>query len=243
MIDFHCHLDLYSNCHEVAEEVRKRGIYLLSVTTTPSAFDGTRQLEGDGTRIRTALGLHPQLAHERISELGLFEELVNETKYIGEIGLDGSKEFRSYFEPQHIVLDKILESCTRSGGKILSVHSRGAASEVLSKLRYYADAGIPVLHWFTGTKSQLQTAIDLGCWFSIGPAMLMSKRSVELVTMIPKNRILTETDGPFARLHRSALMPWDVEVVEDQLAKLWEKDTATTKARLYDNLRTLVQSI
>lgn len=241
MIDFHSHLDLYPNCHAVAEEVRKRGIYLLSVTTTPSAFEGTRQLEGG--RIRTALGFHPQLAHERISELGLFDVFIDKTNYVGEVGLDGSKEFSPYLKSQHIVFDKILESCVRSGGKILSIHSRGAVSEVLSKIQHYSDAGTPVLHWFTGTKKQLQIAIDMGCWFSVGPAMLRSKRSVELVSIIPKNRILPETDGPFARLKQNALMPWDAELVVEQLAELWGEDFPVARSQLYDNLKVLVSSI
>ena len=41
MIDFHCHLDLYPNPREVAKECAKRGLYVLSVTTTPSAWEGT----------------------------------------------------------------------------------------------------------------------------------------------------------------------------------------------------------
>lgn len=176
MIDFHNHLDLYPNLNEVVTESRKRQIYLLSVTTTPSAFEGTRKLEGNNGRIRTALGLHPQLAHDRVSELVLFDELLFKTKYVGEVGLDGSREFKQHFSVQKVVFERILESCTRSGGKILSVHSRGATSEVLERLHKFSDSGKPVLHWFSGTKNQLQLAIDMGCWFSVGPAMLCSKK-------------------------------------------------------------------
>ena len=67
MIDFHCHLDLYPNPKLVARECSDREIRVLSVTTTPSAWHGTSSLaEG---HIWTALGLHPQLAHQRKAEL------------------------------------------------------------------------------------------------------------------------------------------------------------------------------
>ena len=44
--------------------------------------------------------LHPQIAHERYDELGLFDSLVDQTRYIGEIGLDGSPNFRKHAEIQ-----------------------------------------------------------------------------------------------------------------------------------------------
>src|SRR5437868_5038347 len=54
----------------------------------------------DSQRIRTALGLHPQLAHERKSELALFDALLPKTDYVGEIGLDGSPEYRPHWNDQ-----------------------------------------------------------------------------------------------------------------------------------------------
>ena len=94
MIDFHCHLDLYPNHHAVRHECDRRCMHVLSVTTTPSAWRGTSALAAGSLRIRTALGLHPQLAAERKSELGLFETLLPEAPYVGEIGLDGAPELR-----------------------------------------------------------------------------------------------------------------------------------------------------
>ena len=76
MIDFHCHLDLYPDPVAVVEQCSKDGTYVLSVTTTPSAWLGTKRLALHAPRIRTALGLHPQIAHERIRELSLFDTLI-----------------------------------------------------------------------------------------------------------------------------------------------------------------------
>src|ERR1035437_1612235 len=100
MIDFHCHLDLYPDPQRIADECNNRGLYVLSVTTTPSAWKGTSALAGSHPRIKTALGLHPQLAHQRKSELALFEQLLPRTPYVGEVGLDGSPECKPYWADQ-----------------------------------------------------------------------------------------------------------------------------------------------
>ena len=93
MIDFHCHVDLYPEPHEIARACAERGVHVLSVTTTPSAWRGTSAL-ADG-QTPTALGLHPQIAHERRAEVGLFDDLLTLTRYVGEVGLDGGPEFKS----------------------------------------------------------------------------------------------------------------------------------------------------
>ncbi|MBA3915699.1 MAG: TatD family hydrolase [Acidobacteriales bacterium] len=111
MIDFHCHLDLYPDPVQVRNECERRGIYVLSVTTTPSAWKGTSALAGNGTRIRTAIGIHPQLAHERRTELTLFDGIVLQARYVGEIGLDGAPEFRSGWESQVSVFTHVLSKC------------------------------------------------------------------------------------------------------------------------------------
>ena len=122
MIDFHSHIDLYPEPNKVVTEIERRKMYVLSVTTTPSAWTGTYSIAKHYPRIKTALGLHPQLAHERISELPLFDIFINETDYVGEVGLDGSPEFAKYKAAQLAVLKHILKSCSNSGGKIISLH-------------------------------------------------------------------------------------------------------------------------
>ena len=117
MIDFHCHLDLYPDPAVIVDECRRRGLYTLSVTTTPTAWKGTSALVGNAPRIRTALGLHPQLAHERRSELPLFDELLPQVRYVGEIGLDGAPEFRPQWDAQIAVFEHILAKCAAAGGR------------------------------------------------------------------------------------------------------------------------------
>ncbi len=207
-VDMHCHLDLYPDPFKIAKECSERGIYVLSVTTTPSAWSGTNELTVGCDRIKTALGIHPQLAHQRSHELGIFDTLLPQVKYVGEIGLDGSRGFKEHWNIQLKVFRHVLREVANAGGRIMSIHSRASASAVLDEL--IDMPGVPILHWFTGTKRELKRAIDMGCWFSVGPAMLNTKKGLEHTSNIPKDRILTESDGPFAKVGGKVLMPWDV---------------------------------
>ena len=236
MIDFHCHLDLYPNPYEIARECASRNLYVLSVTTTPSAWTGTAALARGSSNIRTALGLHPQLAHERKGELGLFERFLSETRYVGEVGLDGAPEFKLYWADQMLVFTSILGACTRVGGRVLSIHSRRATTPVLDVLQEYPEAGTPILHWFSGNQRELARAVELGCWFSVGPAMLAGNKGRTLAANIPRDRILTESDGPFVQVEGRAALPWDTERVTNVLAELWLEPVGDVRKQLFRNL-------
>jgi len=240
LIDFHCHLDLFSEPQSAAEAAHEAGLYVLSVTTTPKAFVKTALLAKGKKRIQTALGLHPEIAHLRKSELPLFDRLVVETRYVGEVGLDGSRDFAAHFEDQEMVFDHVLSSCAKAGGKIISIHSRNAATKVLDALERHPGFGIPIMHWFSGTPSQLRRAIDMGCWFSVGRPMLKSSKGRQLVSTIPRNRILTETDAPFTTKDEKSYQPAEVKTAVEELASLWEISPTETGNRLKDNLRTLL---
>ena len=240
MIDFHCHLDLYPNPQEMVNECERRGLYILSVTTTPSAWKGTSALAARSQRIRTGLGLHPQLAHERQSELPLFDSLLPEARYVGEIGLDGAPEFRKYWPQQIAVFEHILAKCRDAGGRIMSLHSRRASGAVLDYLEKFPEAGTPILHWFSGSIRDLDRAIRLGCWFSIGPAMLAGEKGRELAARMPRDRVLTESDGPFAQLNGGPVMPWHVENAIQGLGEIWSSSADDAGQNIRRNLQGLL---
>ena len=235
MMDMHCHLYLYTNPQYVAKRCKDENIYVLSVTTTPKAWYGTSSLAKDCPRIRTALGLHPQLAHERWQELELFDALLNQTRYVGEIGLDGGKEFKIHWETQLKVFRHILRSSAKSSGKILSIHSRMSADAVLDELSQVND-NLPILHWFSGTKQQLKRAIEMGCYFSVGPAMLSCKKGCELVQFMPIEKILVETDGPFGSFKTQDLFPWNANIAIAILADMWGMNLSEAESMLKQNL-------
>lgn len=239
MIDFHCHLDLYPDPHGVARACAERGLYVLSVTTTPSAWTGTVALADGTTRIRTALGLHPQLAHQRKGELPQFEKLIDQTRYVGEIGLDGAPEFKRHWEDQLYVFTTALGICQAAGGRVLSLHSRRAATAVLDGLEAKPGSGTPILHWFSGSARELARAVDLGCWFSVGPGMLRGEKGRELARCMPQDRVLTESDGPFAQIDGRAAWPWEAALALKELESIWGVSLPEVERQLAANLARL----
>jgi TatD DNase family protein len=241
LIDLHCHIDLYPDPAAVLDEAEKRGAFVLAVTTTPLAFQGNMDLVAGRQRIRVALGLHPELVAERHAEIDLFLDLLPRTAYVGEVGLDGSPRNRASFGRQERVFARIVEECARLGGRVLSIHSRRAAGCVLDILGSAPACGVPVLHWFSGTSRELERAVAAGCWFSVGPLMLATPAGLRLVSAMPADKVLTETDAPFAQVAGVPLMPWDVLDAEAVLAGLWGIAEEETRHRLRRNLLRLAK--
>ena len=239
MIDAHCHLDLYPEPKSVAQQAAEKGVFVVSVTTTPLAWSRTRQLADAHATIVTALGMHPQLVGSRPDDLEHFEGLVPEAEWLGEIGIDGSPDHRDTLRQQVDAFRHILTVASRSGGRVLSIHSRSAPAAVLQELRAQPQAGTAVLHWFSGSRRQLREAIDLGCWFSINAPMLRSERGRALIQRMPKDRLLTETDGPFVQTDGTPSYPWDMPDTERMLAELWREPHDDVKSQLWSNLRRL----
>jgi TatD DNase family protein len=243
VIDLHAHLDLYPDPVATVKECVERNLFVLSVTTTPSAWSGTAALAKDAARIRTAIGLHPQIAQERLGELALFEELLPRSRYVGEIGLDGGPELKASWGAQRHVFDEILRMCGAAGGRIMTIHSRRAATPVLDALASNDSAGLAILHWFSGSRRELQRATDQGCWFSVGPAMLKGEKGRAMTAIMPRDRILTESDGPFAQIDGRILLPWDTVIAERMLAEIWGIDEQEVRDQLVSNLRRMTTQI
>lgn len=243
MIDFHCHLDLFPDPAAVLDGIDSRGTYVLAVTTTPKAWRGTKKLVGRRPRVRIALGLHPELVANRHHEVPLLIGLLGETRYVGEIGIDGSPPHRGSIDLQKSVFDRILEGCAAAGGRIMSIHSRGAATAVLDGIERQRGAGVPILHWFSGTMKELARADALGCWFSVGPAMLRSRKGRELAAAMPADRMLTETDAPFGRAGDEPLMPWQAYDCLDELGDLKGLAVEALRLQMIANLRRLPQLV
>lgn len=240
MMDMHCHIDLYANPLDVIKRSVAANLYVLSVTTTPKAWEGTHALTKDFPRFQTSLGLHPQLAHLRAHELEIFDRLVNQTRYIGEIGLDGSKEYRAHIDIQLKVFRHILDVCKHDSQKIFTVHSRLAVSEVLRELSNYSVAGKVILHWYMGTKSEMIEAVRLGCYFSVGPTMTRSIQGKRVLSWLPRDKILLETDGPFATADGIPLEPVDVYKAIEYFSIDWNISIKQVEKILSENFKKLL---
>lgn len=242
-VDFHCHLDLYPDHAQLISECERERIATLAVTTTPQAWARNKEMAEGSTHVRVALGLHPQLVAERENEITLFEKLLPESRYVGEVGLDASPRFYKSFEAQERVFERVLRACAEQGDKVLTLHSARAVSKLLQYLErtLLPDRGRVVMHWFTGSVSEARRAIDMGCYFSVNSEMLRSPRHRSLIVGLPLDRILTETDGPFVQVDGVAVRPGSVAGTLTALAPLRGIEPEAMRAQVLRNLAVLLK--
>ncbi|GHB86391.1 Qat anti-phage system TatD family nuclease QatD [Persicitalea jodogahamensis] len=238
LVDYHCHLDLYPNFESLISDCERSRIHTLTVTTTPKAWPRNIELTKNLEFVRTALGMHPQLILQIENELPIWEEYLFQAKFIGEVGLDAGPRFYNSFDVQKRVFNNIISQCSRIGNKILTVHAVRTASKILEVFEQYKllDNNKVVLHWFSGSPYDAKKAIDMGCYFSVNLTMLSTPKGVALLNDIPKDRILTETDGPFTQRNGINQEPKDALYCVDRIASIWSFTPNETRDIIYQNL-------
>ena len=184
--------------------------------------------------IRLALGLHPLRAKEHAKEYSKFRQYIDETSYIGEVGLDFSREGFSTKDVQ-IKSFKFVLDCIRTKNKILSLHSRRAEKETLEML---IEKGIEnaIFHWYSGSLNVLRNIANSGFFFSINSAIIQSDNGRKIIAEIPKELILTETDFPYIEND-------DITSIYVWLSKLWNTTTKDVELTIDANFQRLIRRI
>lgn len=204
--DAHVHANLMDSPLNVARSSNEAELGLFTCGVTPHDYlELAPQLSQNN--IRVGLGAHPwYISDGRVTEKGieLLLELMGETPYIGEVGLDFSSRY-CVDGLQELQVKVFTQICTRAAElsrngqpRVLSMHTVRSVDAVLDILEQTgaAQACIPIIHWFSGSSDELQRAIKLGCWFSVGEMSLKTKRGREYAKVYPKDRLLSETDLP-----------------------------------------------
>ena len=193
LYDTHFHLDLQKNVKAAIEEINANKIYTIAMTNLPVLYEKEKQ-QYDSPYIRTALGFHPELVGEYKKYIPLMWEKLSEARYIGEVGLDFTD--KTYQADQVSFFSELVQRCRKDENKIISINSRKAEREVLDVLDD-AFSFKAILHWYSGDESLLNRAVKMGCYFSVNGNMLKSRKIERMLEIVPKNRILLETDSPF----------------------------------------------
>lgn len=205
------------------------GAVIFAMTRSPGEAEAAVR-RCDAT-ILWGYGAHPGLknATAEVTAQGI-RQAVTDHVVIGEIGLDRGTGLTA----QQAALDTILAACTDQP-VLLSVHSTGRTGEVLAALTRRPHRGA-ILHWFNGTPTEIQRAVDLDCYFSINAAM-----TDERIASMPRDRLLPETDFPSSRRSTRAKIPGDIDHLEDRLAMSTGQPVEEIRAMWYSNLRDLVR--
>ena len=241
MIDTHCHIDLYPNPLAVAARTEKAKISTLAMTNLPSHFEAALPHLRGFRHIRLALGMHPLYAERHESEYQLFDRYIDQTSYIGEVGLDFSKEGIATKEIQLKSFSHVLRKL-HGRKKILSLHSRRAESRVLDML-VSEEVQLAIFHWYTGGLDVLDKAISHGYFFSINTAMLTSKSGLAIINRIPLSQLLTESDGPYVKFNNRIVEPADVQAVITFLADLHAMSSETVSSQINSNFKNIINAV
>lgn len=206
------------------------GALVFAVTRTPAeALAASRR--ADATLL-WGFGAHPALPGALAAlDPQLLESAVDTHVLIGEIGLDR----RGPTAAQQDALEAVLGAC-QGRPVLLSLHSTGRTRQVLDALRQQPHPGA-ILHWFNGSAEQIAEGVELGCYFSVNNAMDDTR-----LALIPRRRMLPETDFPASRKATQADRPGDIRALERRLSTRDGSPQSTIRAAWYRNLDCLVTS-
>jgi len=217
IIDTHLHLDLFDNHDRMLEEAERLGMGIVAMTNAPFLFEACRKICKKYSYAWASLGMHPELVYQYKNQLKQFYDLLDLTSFVGEVGLDFTTRDETCQKAQKMVFEKILSFCSNKKNKILSVHSRKADKDVIEMIgKDYPNTII--MHWYSGSISNLEKVIDNGFYFSVNSSMIMAKKGQEIIKQIPNDKILLETDGPFIKNNFKHFTFEILEFVIDKIA-------------------------
>ena len=208
VIDSHSHIYLetfHQDLSDVIIRAQKAGIEKILLpniddTTISQLLNVCNQWEN---YCFPMMGLHPTSVKEdyQIKLNSIKKELNQNTKRyigIGEIGMDLYWD-KSYVKEQRIVFKEQLDWAITYNLPVV-IHSRDAFDEIFSILDTFEENSITgVFHSFTGTEKELRKALSYKTFFIgiNGISTFKNSTLLDLVTMIPKERLLMETDSPY----------------------------------------------
>jgi TatD DNase family protein len=199
LYDAHIHLSDAEYEHDIPlilNCMKRLCIKACCVSMDYTSSKKTLELGKKSEYILPFIGMHPEKAqNDTESIFKLIDENNGKISGIGEIGLDSTyTNSDEEFQKQEEVFKTQL-SYAEKFGKPVSIHSRKTLDQILEILPSYKIPSV-LLHWFDGSKKQLQKAMDLQCYVSFGPVMVYSQDKQVLLSKANKDRILVETDGP-----------------------------------------------
>ena len=197
--DSHIHLSdpaYTSDMKHISKQMECLKIKACCVSMDYENSSQTLELAKNNTLVLPFIGIHPECANDELEKMtNLIEENHSVLSGIGEIGLDPTyaNESDDVLRQKHVF--ETLLSLAEKFDKPVSIHSRKSLEDVFQIMTSY-DTKHALLHWFDGSKKQLQKAMDMGFFVSYGPVMIYANDKQTLLSKTDESKILVETDGP-----------------------------------------------
>ena len=207
LIDTHAHLDfpeLYSNLSEIIEKAKNNNVLkIITISTNLNKIEKIIQISNDHEVIYFTVGVHPNevLKDDNYDNYTLISNISNNLKCVGvgECGLDyhfgnedKEKQKLSFITQIKVARDNKLP---------LIIHSRDADDDMINILQdeYKKGPFKAILHCFSSGKDLALCGIDLGFYISFSGIVTFKSAKLiqEIACIVPKDRILVETDSPY----------------------------------------------
>lgn len=206
--DIHSHLnfaDFDADREEAIARMREASVWTVTVGTDSKTSREAVALAAAHDGIFATVGAHPthddpSMTREELAALGREPKVVA----IGETGLDyfrieegDESEKRRQREVFAAHIEAALEASLP-----LMIHARSAYSDVYDMLASYArEHGEKVradMHFFAGGVDDARKFLDLGFSLSFDGPITFAASYDEVIRFAPLDRIMAETDAPFA---------------------------------------------
>lgn len=206
MIDTHAHLHLPAFDAD-RESVIARAFALgleaiVEINISAEGWPAVRRLAAADPRIRATLGIHPHEAGSGACEAlaRLAPELsAPEVAAVGEAGLDTVRG-RAPLEDQQALCAAHI-GLARETGLPLVLHCREAFEPLLRLLDREGQGRVRgVFHCFSGGAAEAREVTARGFYLGLGGSVTYApERWGEILSSVPADRLLLETDAPFLR--------------------------------------------
>lgn len=256
LFDSHCHLDDKSyekDLDAVLENAKNNDVTNMMIVGVDikTSLKAIR-IAAAHTHIYSSVGIHPHDAKNcSANDIQTLVRMARENPCIkawGETGLDFNRMFSPQKDQENCLMAQ-LEAAEKLDLPLI-FHERDSNGRFFEILKAHGpESRKGVIHCFSGTKEELIKYLDLGYHIGITGILTIEKRGKELremVSMIPENRILIETDAPYLtpapkknKYRRNE--PAFVKSVLLRLAQIKETDPDTLSDIIYKNTIRLYQ--
>jgi len=200
-IDTHAHLNLepfIENVVPFLDRAKKNKVCKIIVPSIDViSSEKSIELSEKYNEIYSAVGIHPNYSEK--AEKNYLEKIEHYSKNknviaIGEIGLDYYRDY-SGKESQKRIFQEQLEFAKSLELPII-IHNRDADSDVLEimeKVDYFNGQ----MHCFSSDLKFAENIIEKGMLVSFTGVVTFSKKAREVVSNLPLDKLMIETDSPF----------------------------------------------
>ena len=200
-VDVHAHLDdkaFDGDREQVLENIRAAGMLVVTAGSDVETSRFSVELARKYDFVYACVGVHPHEAGKAPKDyLEELKELAKDPKVlaIGEIGLDYYYEFSERRIQQYVFVEQL--ELAESLNLPVIIHDRDAHQDTLSILKKSSPRGL--MHCYSGSLEMARELLKLGFYFSFGGVITFknAKRPREVVSQLPLDKILLETDCPY----------------------------------------------